>query len=299
VSRSSAGPWAVGYYSQTADGNTQGLIEHWKGSAWTVTSFQEPSDNTELTATNGHWAVGYYMTGGTSHAFILERRGTTWTQVSSPSPDYSGLYAISGDWAAGEGPNGPLVLRWTGAKWAQSSASGPSSGELLGISGDWAVGTFDGNFGQETLAEHWNGKTWKQAGSPEPGLGWYPTSMDDELLAVSGDWMVGTFNWSATTCDCTNYGNLALHWNGQKWVSATTPTASDYGLTGIAGTYAVGGNILYWNGKAWKAEKATGAMAHMQLDAVSGPWAVGSYKPDNGPAQALILHRNGITWAQS
>src|SRR2546423_1990811 len=77
----------------------------------------------------------------------------------------------------------------------------------------WAVGRAgdDGALNGSTLATHWNGSAWSQAGTPSPG------TRDNILSAVSatsaGDlWAVGYYRDQP-------YGNrqrhpLALHWNG-------------------------------------------------------------------------------------
>jgi hypothetical protein len=121
----------------------------------------------------------------------------------------------------------------------------------------WAVGDYsNGGIGQRlTLAEHWNGTSWKVVRTPSPGH-------INQLKAVSAFssrniWAVGHADGST----------LILHWNGSSWARVLSPTPGTGGsLDGViavsaTGAWAVGefspanskGRtlVLRWNGKKW------------------------------------------------
>jgi len=111
---------------------------------------------------------------------------------------------------------------------------GTSDNELGGVTAlspcnVWAVGGYR-NMGSTqglSLAEHWNGTTWKVVPTPSPG------SQVNFLVAVSAVsatniWAVG--NTSDGPADTT----FILHWNGRTWNQVPSPSpGSDFnGLSG-------------------------------------------------------------------
>lgn len=118
VALSSSDAWAVGSYLPSGSERTQGLIEHWNGSAWQpVTTPQTaniaPSEFFSVSAANAQdvRAVGRYFVGseGMGRALIAHWNGVTWSLVASPTPSgvtYTSLNAITTDgmgryWAVG------------------------------------------------------------------------------------------------------------------------------------------------------------------------------------------------------
>ena len=119
----------------------------------------------------------------------------------------------------------------------------------------WAVGS-GGN--DETIALHFNGRSWKRVRSPNP-----ETSFLNGVVTTSSRnaWAVGTDGGS---CSCTKA--LIEHWNGKSWKVAFNGLSSfQTFLTGVAASsasnaWAVGithataniSALLHWNGKSWK-----------------------------------------------
>ena len=122
----------------------------------------------------------------------------------------------------------------------------------------WAVGYYYNGAAYQTLIEHWNGTSWKQVTSPNPG----GSSHDDFLDGVAATsstnaWAVGYYYNG--TADQT----LIEHWNGTAWKEVTSPN--------------VGGSSLYNSLDGVAATSSTNA------------WAVGDYY--NGTAnQTLASH---------
>jgi hypothetical protein len=129
----------------------QGLIEHWDGSAWSITpSVASPSPD-----------------GGYLYGITCVDDADCWA---------------SGSTTDGNGnASGILMERWNGAAWVDASASVPGSstqGILNGISclsavQCWAVGSLGGfggggggNFQPQAIIENWNGSSWSVDPSP-------------------------------------------------------------------------------------------------------------------------------------
>jgi hypothetical protein len=127
----------------------------------------------------------------------------------------------------------------------------------------WAVGsTSAGVEGPlRGLILHWNGTAWKMVSAVGGGAG-------ANLLGVSATgqanvWAVGL------TEDGSRLQTLALHWQGRSWARVTSPVGQPgHGRSLDAVAATSGGNV----------------------------WAVGTDVPDQGPQQAIVLHRNGSTW---
>jgi hypothetical protein len=82
---SSTDIWAVGGY------DTQTLVEHWDGIAWSVVPSPNIGDMSLLrsvaaVATDDVWAVGYYYIGSTTRTLTEHWDGSQWHIVSSLSP---------------------------------------------------------------------------------------------------------------------------------------------------------------------------------------------------------------------
>lgn len=127
---------------------------------------------------------------GTAERTRTERPSRfSWQKVPSPSPGLnynflSGAAATSASnaWAVGSynrgtGRNPALIERWNGTSWKQVPSPNPGSvnNDLSGVAATsatsaWAVGFYSGRTGaNRTLIQRWNGKTWKQVPSPNPG----------------------------------------------------------------------------------------------------------------------------------
>jgi hypothetical protein len=157
--------WAI-------SGQDEGLVAHWDGSQWTLTSAipagLAPSTLPHLqvlatTSPTDVWAVGNYYYGmGAVNGYaplILHWDGTTWTRTTVPDPvgaghstDFQAVAARSprDAWAVGyysvASTPVPLLLHWDGTSWAIVSlpAALAAQGRLdaLSIQGDsvWLVG---------------------------------------------------------------------------------------------------------------------------------------------------------------
>ncbi len=255
--------------------------------------------------------------------------GTSWSKIVSPNPSshqnwLNGVSAISPSsaWAVGTFWSGnsttdtTLVLHWNGTSWSKIASPNPSSTEndLHGVSATsasnaWAVGDYvEGTTGYVTLILHWDGASWSQVASPNPGRENYLSGVS--ATSASNAWAVGSFYPPNSTLRRT----LILHWDGTSWSKVPSPSPSStksfldsVSATSASNAWAVGqyvdnktggsGDtlILHWNGSSWS---RVASSTHVFLGGVSATsannaWAVGNDANDD----TLILHWNGTTWA--
>ncbi len=252
--------WAVGSHYDPVLFETLPLLLHWTGANWnvvpppTLTGYVQLQAVVALAA-NDVWAVG----GNNGNALTLHWNGTSWVQVPTPVTGSAILNAISAVapndiWAVGHvSPNFQstnLTMHWNGSAW--SVVSSPSAGYesfLTGVAAvaannAWAVGyQYDDNLDRfyHTVILQWNGTTWTNVPSPNPGF------QNDVLNAVTAlgandVWAVGY------QVGGTSYaGTLTVHWDGSAWTtvpSANGGTGGNYllGVDGVSATdlWAVG-----------------------------------------------------------
>jgi hypothetical protein len=195
----------------------------------------------------------------------------------------------------------------------------------------WSVGQRKVGEAYENQILHWNGKSWQQWKTPNPG-GTSDLS-DNELYAVrclnSTDcWAVGRY------LKGTAWLGEALHWTGKKWYSTAVPAPGGTGSNTAnelfdstctaanncwaVGEFGLGSNVpkkllnlvLHWNGKKWSRVRSpnpggTNLGALNFLNAVrcisaSDCNAVGSYGSvpiDKDIFLNEVLHWNGKSWS--
>jgi len=332
--------WAVGYKSIGRNPSFT-LIEHWNGTRWTRVASPSPGEGAVLSGVvafsrHNAWAVG----SGSSDKVLIEHwTGSRWLVApTGASPGtLNSISAISPSdmWAAGCGDpacaSTTLIEHWNGRNWKRVPSPNPGgtgvrhSSVLLGISAIsrsnvWAVGYFNKTglhgFAPRTLVEHWNGTSWKQVSSPNPGG-------PQEMNTLNG--VVATSAKAAMAVgDVRNVRNssvtdhpLAMRWNGVRWRRVFTPnqpqaieTLNSVSATSSSNAWAVGDFsnspateplIQHWNGTAWK----TVPVPHIsgELDAfLSGvtvlnakaAWAVGHAMFED--QTTLIMRWNGTKW---
>jgi hypothetical protein len=251
--------WTIGYGS---DGGARAA--HWDGDGWQAvtvpgrgSSFPRAID---ARTTSDAWIVGSGGT-GTTQATTWHWDGRTWCQVDIPDgPETaSALAAVSVQdeddaWAVGGRgayPARQLILHWDGQGWTPYTAP-DIDGEAvladvvaLGRDDVWAVGsatvpvgtgpagTAPGTVVERPLAEHWDGRAWRDV--PLPGTG-------GRFYSVAGDGHGGI--WAAG--ERPDGTGLFARWDGRRWEPSRAPVvaapgtpapaASVWGLTLIPGT---------------------------------------------------------------
>ena len=309
--------WAVGNTGDPMFPPQQTLILHWNGRGWSHVPSPNPSGTTGSGANfltgvtaisrTDAWAVGYYRDLNTNgfHTLVLHWDGTSWTQITSPSPTggpgqgsfLMSVSAVSSSdvWAVGQysnGANQTLVLHWNGKSWtsvASPNPGGTSSGDqntLSSISADsptdaWTVGNFGDlvTHAEQTLIEHWDGSTWTVVTSPNPG-GAANSNAENFLTSVAAATGTDPLAVGVYRPGVTSNKTMVLQQSAGKWNQSPTPNPgqpSDSYLSGVT-------------------EHATAKPTSNPPDA----WAVGEYTNPASPnaTETLVLHNTSTGWTQ-
>lgn len=283
------------------------LAETWNGSSWAIVPTPSPSDpggGAELnavscTSSSDCMAVGqaeiFQAHGGAliPHPLAEMWNGTRWTLVPTPKFVHTGakLNGVSCTPGAGGGPARCMAV---------GSEGGPK------------------HPAQFTLAESWNGSSWKFVGTPMP-----LTPGGTALNAVScadtaGCMAVGYYGYGGLGTSVS----LAEMWNGKKWRRLVTPTPdSSATFSGVAcpaatdceavGTHAESSPTLgagtfaaSWAGHGWKTQPspnpgaAGGAgLAGVSCTAPAACMAAGSWVDQEGEVVSTLAEAwDGNAW---
>ena len=309
---------AVGNYEDSSTTATLNQAQRWNGSSWSVVSVPSPGGNAAndvsglssivCTSSTNCWAVGTSLRAGDGVLTQAMRwNGTTWSQVTTPNPQG----VVAGDL------NTLTDVTCTSASncWAFGEYGHSDNG----------VNTFS------SLALRWNGTTWSQVTTPNPGgsaTGVSNALVGGHCVSSTDCWAVGGYNNSAGALL-----SLAVRWNGSTWSQVSTPSPggtakNDASLLGrvtcpsSTDCYAVGGYgnsttnpntttslnlVAHWNGTAWSkattpnpSGTATGDFQNLQgvyCTSSTNCWAVGSWNNSNISPQNQALRWNGSTWS--
>jgi hypothetical protein len=253
--------------------------------------------------------------------------GTTWARQSVPAPVGGSLNAVSctaadACEAVGSDMNSddvlqPVAEHWDGTAWRVQAIPSPGGTDgdvvLYGVScvtADTceAVGQYTSNDTQPlTLAEMWNGSTWHQQQTPDPG---------PNVAGETGDALEAVTCTAASNCeavgDYTNssfrFATLAEVWNGSSWKQQSLPDGSASGriLLGVScaaarSCEAVGNTLTQefaegWNGTNWRQQSVASPDSARLLEAVSCRTADACEAVGNG--SILAEEWNGKSWVR-
>lgn len=257
--RTTSDVWAVGTW-RSASTTFHILIEHWNGSAWSISPAPDPGNNDQLLAvealsTGNVWAVGERNDPAAGlQPLIMHWNGSSWSVQSLPTfpGDFNRLNALraisaTDIWAAGAsapvpgGPQQALLMHWDGVDWTTVSAgsTGGSSEYFngLGVVGAcdvWAVGSFLNPAAMAPLAERlrssqtvatvapYNAASLEQ-NSPNP---FNPTTMIRFTLPARERVVLSVYDTSGrlirTLVDETrNRGTHEVTWDGRDGAGST------------------------------------------------------------------------------
>jgi len=324
------------------------LAETWNGTAWTVVPSPTPNiaqgggelDSVSCPSSTACIAVGFISTNKTTTAtspLAESWNGTKWTVVPTPKLANAGAaltgvsctrpsscMAVGSAGTAMDDTRSTLAESWNGTAWKLVSTPPPPT------SGDTALSRVSctapascmaaGDYGDThksmplTLAETWNGTTWRILATPNPGSSGTLSGVDctaaSACLAVGGHRHSGPNLLNAT---------LSEQWNGHTWrarsspnpnaanfagfdaISCTGPTACM--ATGFAlGEQGESGITLAesWNGTTWSLLKAPSPgsssddLLGVSCTSPSNCLAVGD--ADSGSEFTLAEAWNGTRW---
>ena len=225
----------------------------------------------------------------------------------------------------------PLIAYWDGASWTHQVAPNPDgSGTLTAVAAVsakdvWALGASGYSASPSaqwfhTLAEHWDGSSWKQVAMPTPqgasGVNLYGAA----AVSASDIWAVGSW---ADSGPGDGLVPLIEHWDGNAWSLVRSPvlpspvknhgaqlygvtavSASDVWAVGYIGTSTHRSLILHWNGTSWTRVPAphNGSLSVLSgVAAISARkvWAVGTFHFTSFKhlvTQPFALRWNGKFW---
>lgn len=317
--------WAIG-----DNGARSSLLEHYDGSAWTLT-WGDGGGNTTILglfalSPNSVWAVGqvaYTSTNYKANAVepdVEYYDGTGWsTQEDGPyvPGEYGGLDSVTAvsahdAWAVGMPGDGVLVQHYDGTAWRNVAApDGPGIGYLnyldsvasVSAKDVWAVGAYTpahSGSSPKTLVEHFNGRAWSVMRSPDAAGGWGELKAL-AVVSAADVWAVG---------DNASYPEHALveHFNGARWTVVRVPapaTAVEAGLTSITAVsahsiWAIGGDLVeHYDGRRWSVLALPPAATRGQLNGVwsssaRNVWTVGK----DAVTHTLVDHYDGSRWSR-
>jgi beta-lactam-binding protein with PASTA domain len=232
------------------------------------------------------------------------------------------IWAIGNDEDNISPGNEGLIEHWTGGEsWTIAATLNLNSySTLSGISAVsandvWVVGhtSDEGSELLRTLILHWDGSSWSQVSSPNPGP---QKSLLSGVTATSASdaWAVGSYQTD------TGLKTLTAHWDGSSWrqvaspspgtasnslASVTATSATNAWAVGVSGSGTVNQTLIErWDGSAWTtAGSASPGTYRNTLTSVSATsatdaWAVGSYSDDPLSPKTLVEHWDGSSWTR-
>jgi hypothetical protein len=250
----------------------RGLVEHWNGSSWKITTIPNPI-GAALFGVSCPSTTSCFVVGNNLISSLMDHwDGNRWSVMTIRDPagsvetalDTVSCQSTTSCFAVGystisDGIENTLAERWNGSSWSVMASPNPTGSILSSLvsvscpstTSCFAVGDYFTAFFETTptLVEHWNGSGWKIMTSPTGNRG---ASLD------------GVSCPSKTSCFAvgyTDFGGLVEHWNGSSWKIATSPPDSTYALRGVScpsttSCFAVGDSevkslVEHWNGSSW------------------------------------------------
>jgi len=171
----------------------------------------------------------------------------------------------------------------------------------------WAVGfhtDFDTPYGFQTLAEHWNGRTWQHVPTPDSTKTTWDQLNGVVSIAPDDVWAVGNESTGP-------YGSLIEHWDGTSWSIQDDGTPRTY-LTSVSGlgpndlwaagstNYVGFGLIDHWNGISWTRTVLPVSIYFRAIKelAPNDIWAVGQESTGGFGDNTAAYHYDGATWTR-
>ncbi|HKA96819.1 MAG TPA: hypothetical protein VKD66_11195 [Streptosporangiaceae bacterium] len=336
---SSSGCTAVG------GSNAGTLAERWDGTTWSTQATPNPPQGGGALFSVACTSPSACTAVGTSNAGNLAERwnGTSWSIKPTPNPagaQFPFLNTVAcasasaciaaGAYINSSGAVQALAERWNGTNWAIQPTPrlpGGAMSQLIGVActsatGCLAVGLSNPNFfnnqSPATLAERWNGSTWRVQHTPNP-----PGAAAGNLNAASCVSRSACIAVGNTSNRRGNSLTLAQRWNGHSWSIQPTPSPADGGnLTGVScpsrsSCLAVGGHrnpfieippgtlAERWNGTRWRIQPTPNPpgggwfLTAVSCTSPSACTAVGGrLAPTMRTGLATLAERwNGHTWS--
>jgi hypothetical protein len=298
--------------NQSTDGFPDPIAESWNGTTWTLDSLPTFALGGQLAGVSCP-AVDQCMAVGDRFSFragevglALSWNGSMWTQMKvakAPPGTSTALTSVScnsadeceavGDSSNEEtGTQTSVAEVWNGTSWSLQSTPNPKGSVETTLSGVSctsasecvAVGdSFSEEFTPATLAEVWNGTSWRITSTPTPSgsegalLSGVSCSSSDSCTAVgenldsSGEFVTLAMGWNGTAWDLeTSIDPSPL---GESFLAVSCGSGSSCVAVGSSGGTRSPSILLVesWNGTSWSTQMAFGKPGQVSanLDQVS------------------------------
>src|SRR5215467_5538734 len=264
---SSSSCTAVGNFTR-GSGVAVTLAEHWDGRRWGIQATPNPSAGGGFLAGVACASASACTAVGNSNSGTLAEHwnGTRWRIQATPNPsgaEFSFLSAVScasssacsavGGYGNSSGTLVTLAERWDGTRWRIQATPNPSGAQFSFLNAvsctSASACTAAGGYGNSTgeivsLAERWDGVTWRIQATPNPS-----GAQVSFLGAVSCRSASACTAIGSSTSSLNTPVTLGERWNGTRWAIQSTPNrvgAAASGLFSVACTsprscMAVGG----------------------------------------------------------
>jgi hypothetical protein len=325
---------AVGITGIFGQQTTHLATEIWNGRAWHGLATPAPAHALGLSgvscaSSTQCMAIGSGRMAGTSYPFAESWNGQAWkTLAVAPGQDtLTGISCPAPGLCMAVGHTGPLAEQnpspaaelWNGSTWSVLSlpaVPGGQSAELSAVSCASAVSCVAVGFTgplyggpNTTLAEAWDGTSWKVLATPSPG--------------ISRNLLTGISCTSASSCIAVGSSDVNLgtplieQWDGQSWsvLAAAIPAgARESSLDGVScssadacmavGSYEAASTqhrVLTerWDGAGWRLLAAPNPFPYPNddsLGSVSCPAADGCMAVGSPGFDSLAEQWNGRSW---
>jgi hypothetical protein len=240
---------AVGEYF-SAGQRELALAERWSGGQWRLQQFPRPpatAQGDELSgvscpAVGTCFATGWYFTKSGMAAFTAAWNGGRWQVQPAPGPAHAGrlvgISCTSPRACVAVGDHGTVI--WNGTRWRYAHVAAPAGAEALVLNGVSctsasacaAVGSYFSPVGGPlTLAETWNGSTWRFQPSPNPATQGRNQLNTVSCTAPSACTAVGV----EAAGDFAPPGAFAETWSGTRWRLQPVPVPAGTVLSELFG----------------------------------------------------------------
>ncbi len=282
---------AVGYHVDFGTGFSQTLGLRWNGSAWTLVTVPNASQDDYLygvacNSSSDCWGFGYFNRADGNDVLMLRWNGSAWMLASSTNIGSTGT----------------------------SDSNNFVGVTCLSLKDCWAVGSYNNGGVGQTLISRWNGNSWSIVSSPNTSIS-QNNSLGSVACSASNDcWAAGTYQNAGGV-----YQTLILHWDGLAWSIVSSPNTNTGQINQLAGIacisstncFAVGISVngngfpqtltLRWNGATWSIVPSPNSSAMQEnwllgISCVASEcWAVGYYHPGSFH-QVLVQKWDGVSW---
>jgi hypothetical protein len=223
---SSTNIWSVGDISTGTKPIYKPFIRHFNGSSWQAVTIPDSSGSTSdwVTASSASnvW-IGGVKDSPIQASVVYQWNGAHWTKIPVPgSANLQDVTALAPNnvWAFSLGSDiTDTIFHWNGSKWRyylSTSVNFVPQGLSASAPDDvWASGYERSGSKQEVAAYRWNGTAWDPVSMPHPAFDNGGPCVT--TVSPSNVWI----GWADNTA------SHALHFDGSKWHTVTTPNYAD------------------------------------------------------------------------